>query len=593
MNDLPDTIRVVVVDDLEETRNYLSSLLHLESDVEVVGKFDNGRDALAGIPRLRPDVILLDAEMPELDGYAVAEQLLADMPGAQIIFLLSDNDAESIRRTMRIGARDYLVKPCSIDELAFSIRRVRGSSQVTPLFAPPPPEPIVTRSTAGHLIAVYSPAGGVGVSTVAVNLALALKKATGARVVLVDSNEQFGDLGLLTKLQSPYSIADLASPGDELDQDLLGQVLQTHSSGVRVLLSPANPEWHGNVTTERLEQIFSVLDSMSDYIICDAGHGASNPTRAILDTAAHIVLVTTDDIAAQKNTKIFLTLAQTLGYEDKILLVLNRQAKKNQAAQSEIELNLGHSLACVLPEDTAVNAVARLTGDPFVQARPKSPLSRAVSALASQCVTSDVAVSAPVPSPANPPGKTSPAPKTRFLSNPWARGTVIALASILIVVVLFGRIPLFQVAEPARADASVAVVKASAIPVGNGAQEGGGIQATVLSMQRRQGSAALQVPAGQEAMLVSMRFSNTRNGGLPLTLKPTDFLLVSSQGDGRAPAFGFLTKAGQTLSAVDLAAGKTYEYDLIWYVPGASTDFWVAWKGSDGTTRLFALSPGH
>jgi pilus assembly protein CpaE len=588
-----ETIRIIIVDDLEETRNYLASLLRLESDIEVVGKFDNGKEALSAIPRLRPDVILLDTEMPEMDGYAVAEKLLAETPETQIIFLLSENDPESIRRSMRIGARDYLLKPCSIDELAYSIRRVRGSSQVTPLFEPPAPAPIASRTTSGNLIAVYSPSGGVGVSTVAVNLAIALRKATGTRVLLVDANEQFGDLGLLTKLHSPHSIAELADK--ELDRELLDQVLQMHSSGVRVLLAPAMPEWRPDLTTERMQQILGTLSAMSDYVVCDAGHGASDSTRAVLDNAARIVLVTTEDIAAQKNTKVFLTLAQTLGYEDKILLVLNRQAKKDKSSPSDVELNLGHPIAAVLPDDASLNATSRLTGEPFMQAHPKNPLSRAVSSLAEQFTKSEDALKPSEPDLKSPEKteKTGPAAKSGFLRKPWTRVAAVAITGLAIVLFLFGGLPLLKISQTPPVEASVAVGKASAIPIGNGVQDNVGIQATVLSVQRRANSTALQAPVGQDALLVSMRFINTRSSGLALTLKPGDFLLVSSQGAGRAPTLGFLSKAAQTLSTVDLVAGKTYEYDIIWYVPSDSNDYWLAWKSSDGTTRLFGLTPAH
>ena len=582
-----ETIRIIIVDDLEETRNYLASLLRLESDIEVIGKFDNGKEALSAIPRLHPDVILLDTEMPEMDGYAVAEKLLAETPETQIIFLLSENDPESIRRSMRIGARDYLLKPCSIDELAYSIRRVRGSSQVTPLFEPPAPAPIVSQTTSGNVIAVYSPSGGVGVSTVAVNLAIALKKGTGARIVLVDSNEQFGDLGLLTNLQSPHSIAELADK--ELDRELLDRVLQTHGSGVRVLLAPAMPEWRPDLTTERMQQILGTLSAMSDYVVCDAGHGASDSTRAVLDNAARILLVTTDDIAAQKNTKVFLTLALNLGYEDKIFLVLNKHAKKDRSSPSDVELNLGHPIAAVLPDDASLNAASRLAGEPFVQAHPKNPLSRAVSALAEQFSKSEDALKPSEPD-LKSPEKTAPAPKSGFLRKPWARVAAVAIAGLAIVLFLFGGLPLLKISQIPPVEASVAVGKTSAIPIGNGVQDNAGIEATVLSMQRRPSSAALQVPVGQEAILVSMRFLNTRSSGLALTLKPGDFLLVSSQGAGRAPTVGFLSKAAQTLPTVDLVPGKTYEYDMIWYVPSNSNDFWLAWKSSDGTTRLFALA---
>ncbi|HUP83520.1 MAG TPA: response regulator, partial [Candidatus Limnocylindria bacterium] len=213
-----DPIRVVIVDDIVETRDHLAKLLSFEGDILVSGSVGSGQEALNLATQTPVDVLLLDINMPGMDGLATAEQLSLRVPTAQIIMMSVQGEPDYLRRAMLAGAREFLVKPFSSDELAASIRNVnqreRQKMDRVASTRPAAPtnghaEPVQTHN--GQVVTFFSPKGGVGRTTLAVNFAVAAKTEMGKKVALVDGNLQFGDVGVLLNLNPKnQSIADVA-----------------------------------------------------------------------------------------------------------------------------------------------------------------------------------------------------------------------------------------------------------------------------------------------------------------------------------------------------------------------------------------------
>src|SRR5437773_11308949 len=243
---MADQIRVLIVDDIPETRDHLTKLLGFETDIEVVGAAASGNEAVAVASQVKPDVVLMDINMPDMDGIAATEKLSAQVPTAAVVMMSVQGEADYLRRSMLAGAREFLVKPFSSDELTASIRQVytRERDKQTRMSAMPAasgspggsaPAASDDGGQYGQIIAVFSPKGGVGRTTVAVNLAVAVATDLGKSVVLMDGSFQFGDVGVLLNLNPKNkSIADLVPELEAGDPELsLDTFVINHSAGIR------------------------------------------------------------------------------------------------------------------------------------------------------------------------------------------------------------------------------------------------------------------------------------------------------------------------------------------------------------------------
>jgi pilus assembly protein CpaE len=389
-------IRVLIVDDIPETRENLRKLLFFEADIEVVGAANSGEEGISMAGELKPDIVLMDINMPGIDGITASEAITQQVPFTQIIMMSVQGEADYLRRSMLAGAREFLIKPFSSDELISSIRRVHELG-ATRRHAMPSQEAAgpskVDKERAspeqGKVIAFFSPKGGVGCSTLAINLAIAIHKAQGARVVLLDSSLQFGDIAVLLNLQATRSLADLAPHVDELDQDLLDHVALPHQSGIRALLAPPRPEMADLIAPGVLNSILERLRRLHDYIIIDTSSTLADTTLTVLDVADRVILVTTPEIPAIKNTKLFFEVTEALEYPPgKTLLILNKAERHSNIRAEDIQASIKHPVAAQLPLDERTATLAANQGVPFMMTAANTPLGQAVMALARQVVSS-------------------------------------------------------------------------------------------------------------------------------------------------------------------------------------------------------------
>jgi len=391
-------IKVLIVDDIPETREHLSKLLSFEREVDVVGTAASGEEAIRLAMELRPDVIVMDINMPEMDGIAAAEIISQRLPTSPIIMMSVHGEAEHLKRAMLAGAREFLVKPFSSDEFSTSIKRVyeretvRRQQLQAAASAPADGQP--TTDQADHqVIAVFSPKGGSGRTTIAVNLALALHRETGTRVGLVDANLQFGDVGVLLNLNPKNrSVAD-AIGGGEPDKDIVESVMVSHSTGIRVLLAPPSPEGADLVTPAYLRKIVELLKESHDYVVVDLPSGLNDHTLTVMDFADQIVVVSALEITTIKNVRLFLEVADQLDYDRaKLRLIINRSDTAQGIRIGDVEASIRRPVDGTIVSDGRLAVLAVNRGVPFVVSHPEAALSRDVIKLA-RTVAGDVATS--------------------------------------------------------------------------------------------------------------------------------------------------------------------------------------------------------
>ncbi len=369
-----ESIKVLIVDDIAVTRENIRKLLQFEVDFEIVGAARNGQEGIELAKELQPDVILMDINMPDMDGITATETIRAEVPYSQIVILTVQDDPNYMRRAMLAGARDFLTKPPSVDEMIGAIRRAgelaHGERSKAKTVYPVKPGNGSTPAGMlkdGKIISVFSPKGGVGTTTLAVNLAVALQREE-TPVVLVDGDMEFGDVTVFLNQKAMNSIVDLAPRADELDYDVIEEVTMLHQeSGIKFLAAPSRPEFAESVTGDQFAQVLDFLRNFFSYVIVDCSSSLTDVTLATIDTSDLIILMTTQEIPAIKDSRLFLDLLQRLKINrDRLLFVMNKYDKRIGIKPEKISENFKQELKVVIPFEEKVVLPSINRGVPFM-----------------------------------------------------------------------------------------------------------------------------------------------------------------------------------------------------------------------------------
>jgi pilus assembly protein CpaE len=386
-------IKVLIVDDIPSTLDNLQKLLSFEPDIQVVGTATNGKEAIDMAKKSAPDIVLMDVNMPIVDGIQATETLAQEVPTSPVIIMSVQGERDYLRRAMQSGAREFLIKPFSGDELIASIRRVYQLEQKkesfmakAPAAAPAGPvpagEPVRRGSEQGQVVFFYSGKGGVGKSLIAANLAVSMANETKAKVALVDLDLQFGDIGVLLNLDHSQGITDLVENIEHMDPDFIREVMVEGPYGVKVLLTPISPELADLVTVDHIRKIFAEMRKIFDYIIVDSSTHLGEINLEVLDHADRVVVVTSLSIPAIKDTKLALKIFDSLSISpDRVILLLNKSDAHSEFNKESVEANLRFPITAQIPNDPklVINSINR--GNPFVTTHPESEISQRIREL--------------------------------------------------------------------------------------------------------------------------------------------------------------------------------------------------------------------
>ena len=383
-------ITVVIADSVVASRQEMVAQLQKDRGLNVLSEARDGREALEVARSVRPNILLLDGGVTGLDVVSVIEEMQTVSPDTGVIALLDAADFEMVRRLMRAGADDYIVKPASTDDILTAIRTVHQNKMKLRANAPQPGEAPDTR---GQVITVYSPQGGSGKSMLTANLGVAMAGALNAktikgRVALLDLNLQFGDIDLMLNLAPENTIAGLSQKSQSgLDSELVDQYLTTHEdSGLRVLVAPSTPQYAESITVYTIEQTIEALRESYQYVLIDTPSQLQDTTLAALDAATHILLIATLDVLALHKTRTALEMLRQLYPPEKIRVILNRSNTEAGISLAQAEEALGIPLSGQIPSDGRVVVTSINEGKPFVLSASESQIARRVSDLANELI---------------------------------------------------------------------------------------------------------------------------------------------------------------------------------------------------------------
>jgi pilus assembly protein CpaE len=389
-----DKIRVLIVDDIAETRENVRKLLQFESDVEVVGTARTGKEGIQLAMEMNPDVVLMDINMPDIDGITATENIRQQSPHIQVVILSVQGDPNYMRRAMLAGARDFLTKPPMGDELISAIKRAgemahleraKGAKQQMVMGAASGPSAMGGFAAAqqGKIVVVYSPKGGTGCTTIAVNLAIALNNEE-TRTVLVDGNLQFGDVAVFVNEQGKNTILDIAPRVDDLDAEIIEEILIRHeASGIRILAAPQRPELAEKVSADQFMKVLQFMQRIYSYVVVDTSSILTDVILSAIDLSDVVVIVTTQEIPAIKNSRLILDLLSTMGIsKERIIFAMNRFDKRISITPERVGENLKHEISAVIPLDEKVAITAVNRGVPFMLDNKSQLIGRGIFSLA-------------------------------------------------------------------------------------------------------------------------------------------------------------------------------------------------------------------
>ncbi|MEO8898297.1 MAG: response regulator [Candidatus Dormibacter sp.] len=394
-------IRVLIADESRVVNDNIARRLALEDDLIVCGTAADGESAVQEALWLRPDIAVVDAGLPGMDGGQTTEMLAQCLPGTGVIMMSMEAENDAYRLAMLAGAREFLQKPFRGDDLVAAVRRVHAFGQrradaaqaavlaaattatSAATAAPPQPAPGASPSVTGLVTAVIAGKGGVGKTVVAINLATALRTGKSRRVVLVDLSLQFGDVAAALALPTDRTIGDLLGEDHLADHELVRDTLVAGPAGISVMLAPITPEVADYITPAHLSALVDTLRADFDHIVLDTPSYLTETTLNAVTLADHVVLVTDMSVPGVKNTRLVRGVLDTLKVlPTRVLVVANHRESAGELDGRGAETFLGTAIAVEIPFDANVVATSVNTGVPFVIKEPKSKASAGVRAIA-------------------------------------------------------------------------------------------------------------------------------------------------------------------------------------------------------------------
>jgi pilus assembly protein CpaE len=380
-----EKINVVVVDDVDESREMILRMLQFDSSIEVVGTGRTGIEAIESAQKLKPDVIVMDINMPDMDGITATEAIRKKVPYIQIVVLSVQNDANYMRKAMLAGARDFLTKPPMIDELAHE-EKLKATTVFSNNGMTGPLNPQMMMRipilTLGKIICVYSPKGGAGCTTIATNLSVGLKSSDN-KVAIIDANLLYGNVAVFLNEHGKNSILDLVDRANDLDPEIIEDIMiENKLTGIHMMPSPKDPELTDTHKGEAVSKVLNYLRQLYSFIVIDTTTYLTEVVQTCLDVADYIILVTTQDIPSIKTTNQFLTLADASSISrEKIMFIMNRYDKRIAISPERVGESLKQPVLVAIPFEERIVTSAMNRGVPFMVDNKAAPAGKAINSI--------------------------------------------------------------------------------------------------------------------------------------------------------------------------------------------------------------------
>ncbi|MGL5207389.1 MAG: response regulator [Acidaminococcaceae bacterium] len=371
---MTNKIRVVIADDFENITRF-KQLFESCYEAIIVGSANTAENVIEKVKSLKPDIILLDLNLPDMDGFLVTEICAKEVPTSSVILMGTKSDQEELRRAMLSGAKDYIVKPFSSEELLAAIKQVYTSTIKR--------RGDLHSKEEGKIFTVFSPRGGVGKTILTANLGIALSENKEESVAILDCSLQFGDVAMTLNLMPKANIADMVTDIEQLDEKALERYMVKFKENLHILPAPFQPEKADNISAQHISAITNLLKKNYQYVLVDTAPVFNDLSLTLMDNSDSILLISVPDILTIKNLRLAMKTLDSIGYpQDKVVQILNRANSQSGLTLEEMEDIIHRKFKITLPNDGKLVLASINRGVPFTVSNPESLLSRALFSLA-------------------------------------------------------------------------------------------------------------------------------------------------------------------------------------------------------------------
>lgn len=372
-------IPVIIVDSDNGSRKTTRQQLSGINGIELVGEAENLTAAHQLLAKTRPRLILLDLSNKTDETLASAEKWRIEYPGIKIFTLSASKKPELILSAMRAGVSEYLAKPLETNELHSALDRITREIET---------EAVQTHG-AGEIIAVFSKKGGLGVTTLAVNLAVALAEA-GRQTVIADLAFDIGDVASQLDLQPEIVLSDVIDKHGALDIGRLQSSLIRHRTGVYFLGEKEVVGGAEPVSPNQLHTILAHLRESFQSVVLDLPHVFDSHTYEALQLADRILLVATAELSTIRATRYALQVFRSMGYDErKVKIVLNRLSRKDSITEEQFVETVGYPVTFRIPSDYRTVIEAVNGGEPMTMGKLKSSVAKSIGQVAQQFISTN------------------------------------------------------------------------------------------------------------------------------------------------------------------------------------------------------------
>lgn len=372
-------IKVILADDNEQIRASVKKLLELDNTIDLVAEAANGLEVIKKIPAMEPEVIIMDINMPQMDGIEATRYISMHHEHIAVIIISVNDEPQSFSKAMMAGAKGYLIKPLSPLELNSTVKEVAelNRKRMKLHVSDPEPQPGVVSPHKNKMISIFGTKGGVGKSVICTNLAVALAQKYKNQVGVVDLDIQFGDISIMMNINPRKTIAELMQEGNSPGRDLLEDYIYERK-GVYILSAPNKPELAELVTPDRVGDILSLFKQMYQFTLIDTPSFIDETTLTALEQSDLILLIISLDLPTIKNVRKGIDILRSLQLLAKTRLILNRSSGVAGIEPRDVEKVLDMKIRAEVPSDGKLVISSLNQGIPFININPKAPISKGI-----------------------------------------------------------------------------------------------------------------------------------------------------------------------------------------------------------------------